>query len=89
MSDLAKLKEEVLNNPKLTNPEIGLVLDAFSKLEELEETLRSSNIETLASSEQFEILRQGINEAKEALEKAAFLSQELVIPELPEDTNND
>ena len=88
MSNLDKLKEQMDANPALVNPEANLVLSILQQLEELENTIGSSTLETLIDQEEFQKLKTELEEAKTKLEQAVFLKEPLELPEsFEEDTN--
>lgn len=88
MSNLDKLKEQMDANPALVNPEANLVLSILQQLEELENTIGSSTLETLIDQEEFQKLKTELEEAKTKLEQAVFLKEPLELPDsFEEDTN--
>lgn len=88
MSNLDKLKEQMDANPALVNPEANLVLSILQQLEELENTIGSSTLETLIDQEEFQKLKTELEETKAKLEQAVFLKEPLELPEsFEEDTN--
>lgn len=88
MSSIEKLKEQMMNNPELVNPEANLVLSVLQQLEELEATVGASTLDTLLNQEDFQKLKLELEETKAKLEQAIFLKEPLNIPEsFEEDTN--
>lgn len=88
MSNLDKLKEQMDANPALVNPEANLVLSILQQLEELENTIGSSTLETLIDQEEFQKLKTELEETKAKLEQAVFLKEPLELPDsFEEDTN--
>ena len=88
MSNLDKLKEQMDANPALVNPEANLVLSILQQLEELENTIGSSTLETLIDQEEFQKLKTELEEAKTKLEQAVFLKEPLELPDSFEEDAN-
>jgi hypothetical protein len=84
MSNLQDLKNKLLENPTLVHPEAELILEVFSQLEELEKTIALVYAET----EESKLLKLELERAKDELSDAIFLTEPLIIPELPEETTN-